>query len=198
MKDSSLGQLGKFASLWVALFTSLCLATTAHAQTREGQRSPSGADGAVSAPECSADVRPYRDLDFLIGEWEFFTLDGQKIADQTYSSREQGCLILEDWKTLSGETGTGMNFVDPFTGQWRQVWMSPRFHLDYTGDLRRRGVLVLEGRMYPNDGSGAAEIRGVYTLQDDGSVTKEFLRRDDGSDDWERFFIGVARRKVES
>ncbi|MEM8637035.1 MAG: hypothetical protein AAGF33_18880 [Pseudomonadota bacterium] len=149
-----------------------------------------------NAVECSASESPYSDLDFLIGEWEFFTLDGRKIADQIYSRREQGCLLLEDWRTLSGETGTGMNFVDPFTGNWRQVWMSPRFHLDYSGRLIEPGVFVLEGRMYPNDGSGAAEIRGVYTRLEDGSVTKEFLRRATPAEDWQSFFIGVARPKA--
>ena len=145
-------------------------------------------------PICATDESPFRDLDFLLGAWEFFTLDGRMIANQVYSRREKGCLILEDWKTLSGETGTGMNFVDPFTGKWRQVWMSPRFHLDYSGGLVDTGLFVLEGRMYPNDGSGAASIKGIYTRQQDGSVKKEFLRRSDG--EWQSFFVGVARRPV--
>ncbi|MEM9495961.1 MAG: hypothetical protein AAGA09_08145 [Pseudomonadota bacterium] len=145
-----------------------------------------------TAPICSLDTGPYRDLDFLVGDWEFFTLDGRKIADQTYHGREAGCLVLEDWQTLSGDTGTGMNFVDPFTGKWRQVWMSPRFHIDYSGGVSGDGVFTLEGRMFSNDAAGASAIRGVYTRQDDGSVTKEFLRRDDDTQDWKRFFIGVA------
>lgn len=47
--------------------------------------------------------------------------------------------------------------------------------------------------MFPNDGSGAAEIRGIYRQQEDGSVTKEFQRRAEPTDPWQRFFIGVAR-----
>lgn len=164
----------------------------------ENSHAQSNSQPAAANIECSAPTSPYRDLDFLIGEWEFFTPDGKKIADQVYSSRERGCLILEDWTTISGETGTGMNFVDPFTGKWRQVWMSPRFHLDYGGGMTESGTLILEGRMYPNDGSGAAEIRGIYTRQSDGSITKEFLRRSEPDEEWHRFFIGVARRTSDS
>ena len=149
-------------------------------------------------PICGADVSPYRDLDFLVGEWEFFTMDGQKIADQVYSRREGGCLVLEDWTTLSGETGTGMNFVDPFTGDWRQVWMSPSFHLDYSGGVTEPGVFVLEGRLFSNTTGDSAQIRGVYTQAEDGSVTKEFLRRSNATEEWQRFFIGVARRPSDS
>lgn len=180
--------------IFALLIALVCISSSGCAQTaaRELPDERTTADG--EGIECASTEAPYRDLDFLIGRWEFFTLEGQKIADQVYTSRENGCLVLEDWTTLSGETGTGMNFVNPFTGEWRQVWMSPRFHLDYSGGLVEPGTFVLEGQMYPNDGSGSAQIKGVYTKQSDGSVTKEFLRRAGTHDDWERFFIGVARR----
>ncbi len=155
--------------------------------------SQASTDAASSnTPICGADEAPYRDLDFLVGEWEFFTNDGRKIADQTYSRREQGCLILEDWRTLSGETGTGMNFVDPATGKWRQVWMSPRFHIDYSGGLNDDGQHILEGTIYPNNGQPSMEIRGIYTRLDDGAVTKEFLTRASSDDDWSVLFAGVS------
>ena len=102
----------------------------------------------ASEPICSNSESPYRDLDFLVGNWEFFTLDGKKIANQTYSKKEKGCLILEDWQTVWGETGTGMNFVDPATKKWRQVWMSPRYHIDYSGGMTDSGDFVLEGMIY--------------------------------------------------
>jgi hypothetical protein len=148
----------------------------------------------TQGPVCSQNQAPYRDLDFLIGDWEFFMMDGTKIASQTYTLREQGCLILEDWKTLDGETGTGMNFVDPATGKWRQVWMSPRFHIDYSGGLNEKGEWVLEGRIYPNNGQPSSAVKGVYSKQKDGSVTKEFLIYDEKSKTWQRFFMGVARK----
>ncbi len=187
---------GTKQSLRAIVSSAVCIVATACTHTA-GASPPVASDVSQRAgPICAGDAAPYRDLDFLVGAWEFFTMDGRKIADQTYSSRERGCLVLEDWTTLSGETGTGMNFVDPFSGRWRQVWMSPRFHLDYSGGLVEPGVFVLEGRMFPNDGSGASEIRGVYTQQSDGSVTKEFLRRADAAEPWQRFFIGVARRRA--
>lgn len=166
------------------------VALTANAQNQSAQTLTE------QKPVCAQDVAPYRDLDFLVGHWEFFMLDGNKIADQVYSKKEQGCLILEDWSTLTGETGTGMNFVDPATGKWRQVWMSPRFHIDYSGGLNEKGDFILEGRMYPNNGRASSAVRGVYSKQADGSVTKEFLIYHETVKEWKRFFIGVARKKI--
>ena len=171
---------------FLTISAALCFGASAQAQEQ--------AEQPRAGPVCGSDASPYRDLDFLVGEWDFFSMDGKKIGAQTYTKREQGCLIFEDWSTVSGGTGSGMNFVDPATGLWRQVWMSPRFHIDYSGGLDESGAFVLEGRMYPNDGSKSAPIRGVYTKQADGSVTKEFLRQNTETDAWETFFIGVARR----
>lgn len=170
-------------TLWALPLFLIQVTNIAHAQSENGK----------NVPICGADVEPYRDLDFLVGEWEFFTIDGQKIADQTYYRREDGCLVLEDWTTLRGETGTGMNFVDPFTGNWRQVWMSPNFHIDYSGGITEPGVFVLEGHMFSNKTGDSSQIRGVYTQAQDGSVTKEFLLRSKPTEEWRQFFIGVAR-----
>lgn len=169
----------KMIMLSLLSLLTLNLVTTAHA---------------AEQPICANDKAPYRDLDFLIGSWEFFTTDGKKIADQVYFKKEEGCLILEDWKTLWGETGTGMNFVDPKTKKWRQVWMSPSYHIDYSGGLTALGTFVLEGTIYSNKDQQSSAVRGVYTRQPDGSVTKEFLKFDTASKEWKQFFIGVARK----
>ncbi|MDP5209392.1 hypothetical protein [Microbulbifer sp. 2205BS26-8] len=149
-------------------------------------------------PICAENSSPYRDLDFLIGDWEFYSNKGNLIANQTYHKKEQGCLILEDWKTISGETGTGMNFFDPETKKWRQVWMSPRFHIDYSGGINESGDFILEGKMHPNNGEPGSAIKGIYTRNKDGSITKEFLKYDDKENNWKRFFIGIARKSQES
>ena len=151
----------------------------------------------AAEPVCSYNNAPYRDLDFLVGSWEFFTMDGKKIADQIYFKKESGCLILEDWKTLWGETGTGMNFVDPETKKWRQVWMSPSYYIDYSGGLTESGKFVLEGKVYSNSTLERSAIRGIYSKQTDGSIIKEFLKYDITTKEWKQFFIGVARKPIE-
>ena len=103
-------------------------------------------------------------------------------------------MIFEGWQTRSGQTGTGVIFFDPATKKWRQIWMSPRFHIDYSGNLDDRGNLILEGRIYPDDGQASSTVRGIYSRKKDDSITKEFLKFDQETKNWDRFFIGVARR----
>ncbi|WP_025743331.1 hypothetical protein [Aquimarina pacifica] len=145
---------------------------------------------------CASDESPYRDFDFVLGEWDFLTSDGKKMGEQIYTKQEKGCAILEKWTTLSGSTGTGMTFVDPNTGLWRQVWMSPMFHIDYSGSLNETGAMVLEGTMYPNNGKKSAPVRGLWAKQGDGTIKQEFLKYNEQTKKWESFFSGVAHPKT--
>ncbi len=146
-------------------------------------------------PVCSSNESPYTDFDFVLGTWDFFSPDGDKIGEQTYTKREAGCLILEEWKLLSGSTGLGMSFVDPATGRWRQVWMSPMFHIDYSGGLDGDGNMVLKGTIYPNNGDRSSPVQGVWKKMSDGSVEQEFLVLNNKSNTWEVLFSGVAKQR---
>ncbi len=168
-----------------ALFTLsiACLLLPLHAQTNE------------SSAKCSGHDKPYRDFDFIVGNWEYRTPDGRKVADQTITNQGEGCAIVEEWNELSGVTGRGISFVDPATGLWRQVWVSSRFHIDYSGSLNENGAMVLEGTMYPTNGSASSRIRGVCTKQSDGTIKKEFFRMDEKANQWVSFFAGFAHPK---
>lgn len=146
-------------------------------------------------PICSSENKPYRDFDFVVGNWEFRTADGNKVGEQVITKQGEGCTIIEEWTEVSGITGRGMSFVDPKTGLWRQVWMSSRFHIDYSGGLNESGAMVLEGTMYPTNGDISSRVRGVWTKQTDGSIKKEFLRFDEKTNKWNTFFDGFAHPK---
>ncbi|MBI1766827.1 MAG: hypothetical protein HYR67_00455 [Bacteroidetes bacterium] len=169
------------------LCVNLIAQTLVFGQTEVDRKSP--------LPKCSSEDKPYRDFDFLIGRWDFLTEDGTKVGEHVYTKREQGCLIVEEWTDVSGGTGLGMSFVDPSTGLWRQVWMSPMFHIDYSGRLNESGAMILEGTIYPNNGGESSPVRGVWTKQADGSVKQEFITLNKKTNIWETFFVGFSHRK---
>lgn len=138
---------------------------------------------------------PYSDFDFVVGSWDFYIPDGTKIGEQTYIKREEGHLILEEWKLSSGETGLGMSFVDPKTGLWRQVWMSPMYHIDYSGGIDENGAMVLEGTLYPNNGDKSSPIKGIWAKQPDGSIKQDFYVFDDKINKWNVLFSGYTLPK---
>lgn len=71
------------------------------------------------------DIEKAREFDFWIGEWDAYVTGSEKLAG--YSKIEMasgGCMILENWTSANQPfTGKSMNFVDPATGKWKQVWV---------------------------------------------------------------------------
>ncbi len=151
--------------------------------------------GATRTLPCADNKAPYRDFDFIVGRWDYRAVDGTKLGEQIISKEGEGCAILEEWTEVTGITGRGLSFVDPKTGLWRQVWMSSRFHIDYSGGLDNSGAMVLEGTMYPTNGNPSVPIKGSWIKQDNGSIKKEFQRFDDKTNQWETFFTGFAHPK---
>ena len=135
------------------------------------------------------------DFDFVIGNWEMFDTDGNKLGEQVYVKREQGHLITEEWTTVTGGTGLGMTFVDPKTGLWRQVYVSSLGIIDYSGGIDENGSMVLEGTIYPTDGSPSSPVQGIWTKKDDGTMKEEFLILNAKTNTWITFYLGIAHRK---
>ena len=92
----------------------------------------------VINPAC-ADA-PFRDFDFWLGTWDVTTSNGQIAGVNRLTSEEGGCRMVERWRGAGGGTGQSYNYVDRDTGQWRQIWVSSSFTIDYSGGLDEGGV----------------------------------------------------------
>ncbi|MCZ6871012.1 MAG: hypothetical protein O7G84_16030 [Gammaproteobacteria bacterium] len=124
--------------------------------------------------------RCHRAFDFWVGDWEVFLADGRRAGENRISVREGGCLLLEEWKGAAGSTGTSMNYYDPMSRRWVQVWMG-------AGSLIRISGVVVEGSM-----SLVGEIvvrshatlpfRGTWTPMKDGRVRQFFEHSEDGGE----------------
>lgn len=127
-----------------------------------------GAQGAPSGAPAPCTAPVYRQLDFWIGSWRVTDSTGKHLGDNTITRGQGGCLVKEQWRSAAGSDGESMNYFNPTTRTWHQVWV------DDTG-----GVLMFVGTAEPNamvyratTGTGAQAQRHVLSLrrQPDGSV----------------------------
>jgi hypothetical protein len=75
---------------------------------------------------CSNPV--YRQFDFWIGEWEAFSVNGQKAGDSKVSLLLDSCVILEEWTSATVNrgiryAGKSFNTWNAATKQWQQTWV---------------------------------------------------------------------------
>jgi hypothetical protein len=152
--------------------------------------SPAGAQ--TPPPPCTSPE--YRAFDFWVGEWIVADEKGVKQGDNSVTKEEGGCLILERWKAVSGNTGQSYNFYDPGPKKWRQVWVSHESVIDYSGGLNAKGEMVLEGEIRYRDGR-ARPFKGIWTKQADGGLRQHFEEYDAEKKTWTDWFTGIYRRK---
>ena len=66
-----------------------------------------------------------RQFDFWIGEWDAYVRGTNNLAGHSkIEMASGGCMILENWTSVGAPfSGKSMNFVDPVSGKWKQVWV---------------------------------------------------------------------------
>jgi hypothetical protein len=67
-----------------------------------------------------------RQFDFWIGEWDAYVTGTAQLAGHSrIEMASGGCMILENWTSAGNYpfSGKSMNFVDPASGKWKQVWI---------------------------------------------------------------------------
>ena len=136
---------------------------------------------------CGGDA--HRAFDFWLGDWEVFLEDGRKAGENRISMREGGCLLLEEWEGARGSTGTSVNFYDPASAQWVQVWMGSGSLIRIRGGLSEHGM-SLAGEITDMDSHATLPFRGLWTPLDDGRVRQFFEQSEDGGETWSAWFEG--------
>jgi len=161
--------------------------------------------GCMAVAPCLAQVAPtepcqerrFREFDFWVGDWEVVSPDGRKLGESSITVEERGCLLVEHWRSATGGRGQSYNFFDHTTGKWREVFVSNWGTKDYSGGLNESGQMVLEGTVGYSDGS-RAHFRGVWTANQDGTVTQLLEEYNVESKSWDEWFLGTYRRKATS
>lgn len=150
-------------------------------------------DAAPQSPPGCEDYAGYGDFDFWVGDWNVYAHSGRFGGQNFISKRSDGCLIVEEWFSAGGGNGTSMNYVDPNSGDWRQIWMSANTYIDYSGGLNAAGQMVLDGEItyFGEDDSRSAAFRGVWTALENGHVVQHFQEYDAETESWADWFVGT-------
>ena len=132
----------------------------------------------------------FNDFDFWVGEWEVFGADGVEHAGKnSIVKMEKDCLLHESWRGDNGSTGQSMNYYNPVTEKWRQVWVAYGISIDYEGGLVD-GKMILEGTIYYYTRDEEFPFKGTWSQLEDGSVRQFFEQFDPEDNTWKPWFDG--------
>ncbi len=137
---------------------------------------------------------PHRQFDFWLGSWEVVDEKGeQHYGKNRISKRENGCLLLEEYTTGKGFSGSSINYFNPSDGQWHQHWVDNGTSIIHTSGGIEAGSMVMRGTIYYLAADRTADFRGKWTPLADGRVRQFFEEKDDRGK-WQVWFDGYYRR----
>ena len=98
----------------------LCFCFTAPVTAQQQPETP------VAPPKSICETNPnFNDFDFWLGEWNVYSNDDSRTFQGTNSitRHHKNCLIMENWQSAQGGTGSSMNYYDVVEDRWRQLWV---------------------------------------------------------------------------
>jgi hypothetical protein len=139
---------------------------------------------AQQAPAFCMSIPQAREFDFWIGDWDAYVTGTTTLAG--YSRIEMasgGCMILENWTSVGQPfSGKSINFVDPATHKWKQVWVgSNGLNVsEFLNGVYTDGAMRFEFEEKQPDGKGRqvkfhfynvsdSEVRQVHQTSVDGN-----------------------------
>jgi len=132
----------------------------------------------------------YQEFDFWIGEWEVFNQQGQKVGENRIQKVMQGCLILENWKSVRGSAGTSMNYYDPASNTWKQNWVDENGRVIWYNGNVRDNAMYFEGELIDHEGRiEFAQV--VIKLLPNGNIHHLIKHSKDSGKTWYSWFDGI-------
>ncbi len=146
---------------------------------------------------CAADE--YRHFDFWLGEWDVTSAgNAQPTAASRISSKQDGCVVLEEYSVGTAFTGMSINFYDSAKETWHQTWMSNAGGSVYLeGALNKDGAMVLSDQELPISKVTGTINRVTWTPNNDGSVRQFWESSTDDGETWAVAFDGLYTKKSE-
>lgn len=152
------------------------------------------ADMSARAYPCTYGER-FRAFDFWVGNWDVHLANGTFAGTNTISSAEQGCVLLESWRSAGGGTGRSINYLDADSGDWVQIWNDAGgSQIQIRGGMTKEGML-LTGQIHYVGNATTAPFRGLWTPLPDGRVRQFFEQSNDNGETWSPWFEGFYSRR---
>lgn len=134
-------------------------------------------------------------FDFWLGEWDVHTADGTYAGSNAIERAERGCVLIENWSSAGGGTGTSINYLDKMANKWVQVWNDASgSQINISGGLTEDGMLLVGTIHYVANGT-TAPFRGLWTPLPDGRVRQFFEQMSPDGETWSPWFEGFYSRK---
>lgn len=138
-----------------------------------------------------------RQFDFWVGDWIVSNPAGQAVGRNSIRGDLAGCVLRESWTDSAGGQGTSVNFYDPHSERWHQVWTSDSGTVTHYVGGFSDGAMRFHAEGFGDVDGVTRQRRMTFTPRDDGSVRQLIEDSADG-ETWTTGFDGLYTRAPET
>ena len=138
----------------------------------------------------------YRQLEFWIGHWEVRLPNGTLAGTDLVERSLDGCVVLEHWTDVRGETGESLFYFHTASNTWKQVWTT-RYGIvkeKQSTTPPRPGAMRFVGHAFLPDGRSVPDRTTLYP-EADGTVRQVIEQSKDGGQTWTTTFDAIYSRR---
>lgn len=144
----------------------------------------------TTVPPCAAEE--YHQFDFWVGDWDSFEVDtGKRDARLRVTRILDGCVIHEDYQSVSGHKGESFSVYDATRKVWHQTWVTNRGELLMIEGHFQDGSMTLSGSDLTANGQKRL-VRGVWKRAEGGMRETAVTSLDEGKT-WQPWFDLIFR-----
>lgn len=141
----------------------------------------------------ACDNSQYREFDFWLGQWQVSSATNENVSHSKITLINNGCGLLEEYKTASGFQGKSLNIFDAQTQQWHQTWIdSSGSLLMLSGDLEDNSM-VMTGKTHDKEGQVILN-KITWTPFKNGDVRQHWQTSSNNGSTWKTIFDGLYHK----
>jgi len=151
---------------------------------------------AARLPAGTCATAPYRQFDFVIGNWLVRDSTARVTATVTVVKKFDGCVLLESWRG-AGRTGEALGVIGYTAerGRWQREFLEAGGVVLTLDGVREGTAMVMAGRDYPPEGPRLHRV--VWSPRSDGTVEERWQTSTDDGRSWTVHHYGVFSRIAE-
>lgn len=140
---------------------------------------------------CSSDAA--QQLDFMLGDWEFLSKDGDIVGVNSIKLVPGTCTIEENFKSVDGLKTHAVMSYDEERNRWTQVWTDDFGNtLHFTGTFQGNKLTMKA----VSTGANGKKVyhQMTYYKKANGTVGQKW-QKSTNKKDWKTVFSGVYKKK---
>jgi len=139
----------------------------------------------------------YRQFDFWLGEWQVTNTTNKQVSQSKISLINDGCGILEEYKTPGGYKGKSLNIFNQQTNMWHQTWVDNTGLLLQLNGSFKQNMMTMQGTTFDKQGNTILN-KITWQMLTDGRVNQVWQTSKDQGKNWQIIFNGYYQKIVKA